>query len=79
MLTAESLIARVVALIVGKSLSRLATLTFDKRKRACRSLTKLYYCVQALDEATDSILRTYEVVGRTGDGSAIVMAIKNHA
>lgn len=79
MLTTEALIAKVVEFVVEKSGTAVASLALDKRKRACRSLTKLYYCVQSLDEVTDAVLRTMRAIDRNGDTGAIVTAIKNHA
>lgn len=80
MLTAESLVAKVLTFIVEKTVGKLAALPFDKRKKACRSLTKLYYSVQALDEATAAILETFEsfVASDSSNASALVHALNNH-
>jgi hypothetical protein len=79
MLTAESLIAKAVVAIVTKSAANLAGLAFDKRKRACRSLTKLYYAVVALDEATDRFLETFSAFRRTSDADALLSALRSQA
>jgi hypothetical protein len=50
MLTAESLICKVIEFIVCKALSAVGKLPPSDRRKACRSLTKLYYSVQALED-----------------------------
>jgi hypothetical protein len=54
MLTAEGVIGKIVSFIVDKTIGKISTLPFDKRRKACRSLTKLYYSVQALDDVTEN-------------------------
>lgn len=44
MLTAESAVGKIVVFICQKSVGKLIQLPFDKRKKACRTLTKLYCC-----------------------------------
>ena len=80
MLTAESLIGKVVEFIVGKSLSALGKLSSTDRRKACRSLTKLYYSVQALEDVTVSILRTSSDFRgtETGEAFAVMNALCNH-
>lgn len=78
MLTAEGIVAKIVAFIVEKTIGKLGALAFDKRRKACRSLTKLYYCVQALDDATESFLQTLTDFGESGDAHAVVNALNNH-
>lgn len=79
MITAENIVAKVVNFIVEKTIGKLASLPFDKRKKACRALTKLYYCVQALDDVTESLLETYESFRTHGCSDALVHALNNHS
>lgn len=80
MLTAESIIGKVVEFIVGKSLSAVGRLSPTDRRKACRSLTKLYYSVQALEDVTASILQTASDFRRTetGEAFAVMNALNNH-
>jgi hypothetical protein len=80
MLTAESLIGQVVEFIVGKSLSAVGKLSPTDRRKACRTLTKLYYSVQALEDVTVSILRaTSDFRGtETGEAFAVMNALNSH-
>lgn len=79
MLTAENVIAKVVTFIVQKAMGKLASLPFDKKKKACRALTKLYYCTQSLDDVTESFLETFEGFRRSGNSEALVHALNNHS
>ncbi|MFZ3213643.1 MAG: hypothetical protein WA188_19230 [Terriglobales bacterium] len=79
MLTAESVIAKVVSFIVDKTVGKIVDLPFDKRRKACRSLTKLYYCLQALDDATDALLDALDLFKGEGDAHAVVNALNSHA
>lgn len=80
MLTAEILIGKVVEFIVGKSLSAIGKLSPNDRRKACRSLTKLYYSLQALEDVTESILRTASDFRgtETGEAFAVMNALNNH-
>src|SRR5687768_9806695 len=80
MLTAETVVGKVVAFIVSKAAGHIANLATDKRKKACRSLTKLYYSVQALDDVTESIFRTASDFRstKTGEAYAVMNALSNH-
>ncbi|MGO4309063.1 hypothetical protein AB4Z35_04170 [Pseudomonas sp. KB_15] len=80
MLTAEILIGKVVEFIVGKSLSAIGKLSPNDRRKACRSLTKLYYSLQALEDVTESILQTASDFRgtETGEASAVMHALNNH-
>lgn len=80
MLTAESLLAKVVTFIAQKSLSAVGSLAFDKRKRACRALTKLYYCVQTLDDVTGQVKKTFGDFRGSGTAKSesLVHALNNH-
>lgn len=80
MITAEAIIAKVVEFIVQKSATQLIKLSFDKRKKACRALTKLYYAMQALDDVTESIFRTVSDFRSTDSGEAFIVmnALNNH-
>ena len=60
MLTASDIVAKVSVFIVKRATGKLISLPFDKRKKACRCLTKLYFCVQSLDEITDLILGNFD-------------------
>ena len=79
MLTAESVIGKVVSFIVDKTLGKLVAMPFDKRRKACRSLTKLYYCVQALDDVTENFLQTLDDFLESGNAYAVVNGLNNHA
>ncbi|MDW6004608.1 hypothetical protein [Vibrio mangrovi] len=79
MLTAEGIIGKLVSFIVYKSVDKIDGLPADERKKACRALTKLYYCIQALDEVTtyfENILKEFE---NTGDPESIIYAINNNS
>jgi hypothetical protein len=80
MLTAQIVVGRVVGFIVQKSAIHIAKLTLDKRKKACRSLTKLYYAVQALDDVTEGIFQTVNSFRSTTTGEAycVMNALNNH-
>lgn len=80
MLTAEGLIGKVVEFIVGKSLSKVGQLSPNDRRKACRSLTKLYYSVQALEDVTESIVRTASDFRgtETGEAYAVMNALNSH-
>jgi hypothetical protein len=79
MLTAAGVVGKVVAFIVQKVVGKLAALPFDRRRKACRSLTKLYYCVQALDDVTEQFLSALEGFRTSGDSWAVVNALNNHS
>lgn len=80
MITAETVIGKVVGFIVEKALSQIGKLSQDKRRKACRSLTKLYYSLQALDDVTESIFRTASDFRstKTGEAFAVMNALNNH-
>ncbi len=80
MITAEGIIGTVVGFIVKTAATQIAKLPFDKRRKACRSLTKLYYAVQALDEVTESIFTTVNEFRSTesGEAYAVINALNNH-
>ena len=78
MITAESVVAKIVTFIVQKTLGKIVSLPFDKRKKACRALTKLYYCVQSLDDVTESFLETYKCHCDSGKADGLVHALNNH-
>ena len=79
MLIAESIVGKVVSFIVDKTLGKLVALPFDKRRKACRSLTKLYYCVQCLDDVTENFLQTIDSFQVSGNADAVVNDLNNHA
>lgn len=78
MITAGTIVGKIAELIVTKSAMLIGSLALDKRRKACRSLTKLYYCVSALDEAADDILRTFEEFRSGGIADALMNALNNH-
>ncbi|HWA27433.1 MAG TPA: hypothetical protein VG734_17390 [Lacunisphaera sp.] len=80
MLTASGLLGKLVDFIVDKSATHLTELPFDKRKKACRALTKLYYCVQTLDDVTAEFLATFQEFRRSGDSDAraLLHSLNNH-
>jgi len=80
MVTAEMIIGSVVGFIVEKALTKIGLLTGDKRRTACRTLTKLYYAVQALDDVTENIFHTVEGFRSTstGEAYALLNALNNH-
>lgn len=79
MITAEGIVGKIVAFIVSKTVGKLIDLPLDKRKKACRSLTKLYYCVQALDDVTEEFYRTFEGFESGGGAHAMVHALNNNS
>jgi hypothetical protein len=79
MITVESIIGKLVSFILNKAISKLVDLPFDKRRKACRSLTKLHYSIQALDDVTEDFRRTLDDFQESGDAHAIGNALDNHA
>jgi hypothetical protein len=77
-LTAEGIVSKVVSFVVDKTIGKITALPFDRRKKACRSLTKLYHCVQALDEVTENVLHTLEDFQGSGEAAALVHTLNNH-
>lgn len=78
MITAEGIVGKVVIFIVNKTVGKLIDLPFDKRRKACRSLTKLYYCVQTLDDVTEDFYKTLIDFQNSGDAEAMVHALNNN-
>jgi hypothetical protein len=78
MLTAETVIAKVVSFIVNKIAGQISDIPFDKRRKACRSLTKLYYCVQALDDLTENVLGRFNDFQKWGHADAVVNSLNSH-
>ncbi|MEX5414579.1 hypothetical protein WCD98_03920 [Pseudomonas aeruginosa] len=80
MITSEVIIGKIVEFIVGKSLSAVGKLSMSSRRKACRSLTKLYYSLQALEDVTESIFRTVSDFRgtETGEAFAVMNALSNH-
>ncbi len=79
MITASAVIAKIVEFIATKLLGRFADLPFDKRKQACRSLVKLYFCVEALDEVTEEFDRTFHDFKDSGNAEALIHALNNNS
>jgi len=78
MITSTGILSKLISFIVEKSASRLIALPFDKRKKACRTLTKLYYSIQCLDEATQSLLDTFQGFQKRGAACALQTCLFNH-
>ena len=72
MITAEGIVGKLVSFIVNKTIGQLVDLPFDKRKKACRALTKLYYCVQTLDDVTDEFYESFNSFESSGISEAMV-------
>ncbi|HEC60433.1 hypothetical protein LCGC14_0581490 [marine sediment metagenome] len=79
MLIAEGIVGKVVSFIVNKSIDSLVSIPFDKHRKACRALTKLYYSVQALDDVTESFIQTLNHFKHSGDASAVIHALNSHS
>jgi hypothetical protein len=79
MIVSEGILAKIVGFIAQKSAGKIYGLATDKRKKACRSLTKLYYSVQKLDEVTEGFFSTFTDFEFQGDGYALVNAVNNHS
>jgi len=79
MLTAEGIIGKIVSFIVEKTIGKITDLPFDKRRKACRSLTKLYYSLQTLDEVTGYFQSTLKDFEDSGDATAMVYALNNNS
>lgn len=79
MITAEGIVGKLVSFIVNKTIGKLVDLPFDKRKKACRALTKLYYCVQTLDDVTDEFYESFNSFESSGISEAMVNALNNNA
>lgn len=79
MLTAESLVGKIVIFIVEKTVGKLVALPFDKKRKACRALTKLYYCIQCLDDVTASFLRSLDSFRESGNAFAVMNSLNNHS
>jgi hypothetical protein len=79
MLTAESIVGKVVSFIAGKTIGKLVGLPFDKRRKACRSLTKLYYCDQALDDVTQNFIQALDSFHEYSNAFAVVNALNTNA
>ncbi|UOV02096.1 hypothetical protein [Pseudoxanthomonas mexicana] len=80
MITAGTLAANIANFIAGKAAAHVGSLVLDKRRKACRALTKLYFCLSALDEAGAEILRTFDDFRSGSDAYAfpLVNALNNH-
>lgn len=74
------MISKIAGFIVAKSLSAIEKLSPNDRKKACRSLTKLYYSLQALEDVTNFILGSVDNFNTTKTGIAftVVNALNNH-
>lgn len=79
MLTAASIIGKVVLFIVEKAGSQIIAMQFDKRRKACRSISKLYNCVQALDEITQLTIDDFQIYKNSGNAHPIFTAISSNA
>jgi hypothetical protein len=77
-LTAEGVVGKIVIFLVERGVRRLGALSGDRRRKACRSLTKLYFCVQYLDEVTEEFIKTFSDFAASGDAIAVMNALSNH-
>lgn len=78
MITAGTVVEKIAGFIAGKVATHIASLAIDKRRKACRALTKLYFCVSALDEACEDILREFEDFRSNKAAFGLVNALNNH-
>ena len=80
MITAGTLAANIANFIAGKAATHIGSLALDKRRKACRALTKLYFCVSALDEAGAEILKTFDDFRSGSDAYSfpLMNALNNH-
>lgn len=80
MIVAEHIVGKLVLFICQMAAKGIPKLKLDQRKKACRSLTKLYYCLQALDEVTESIFCTVSKIRKTSTGVAyaVIDALSCH-
>jgi len=78
MITIEGIVGRLVSFIVNKSAGKFINLSSDKRLKACRSLTKLYYCVQTLDDITEDVYKTISDFDSSTDAEAMFHALNNN-
>jgi|GEM_PF-1221178 len=79
MFTGEGVVAKIASFVVEKAGEKLLDLSFDKRRKACRSLTKLYFCLQTLDDVTEKMLETFDDFKANGDADAFVNALRSHS
>lgn len=82
MITAEMIVGKITLFICQKATGAILKLPFDKRRRACRSLTKLYYCLQGLDDVTESIFQHVQMQMQhskhTGPAFVVMSALSAH-
>ena len=72
------MVGKMAGFIASKAATHVASLALDKRRKACRALTKLYFCVSALDEACGDVLHTFEDFRANGAAFGLVNALNNH-
>jgi hypothetical protein len=77
-ISASTIVAKVVSFVVAKAATRVGALSVDKRRKACRALTKLYYCVSALDDALQEILEAFDDLGAQQPADSLIHALNNH-
>lgn len=72
------MVGKVASFIAGKAVTHVGSLALDKRRKACRALTKLYFSVSALDEAGAEILASFESFRSSGTAFSLVNALTKH-
>lgn len=78
MISGADVVGKIVVFICQKVGGKLVGVPFDKRKKACRSLTKLYFCLQALDDVTQEILTEINEYGDNESAFSIINSFNNH-
>jgi len=80
MISGEVVVGKICLFICQKVAGVVVKLSFDKRKKACRSLTKLYYCMQGLDDVTESVFQHVQMnySAQTDQASIVMTALSAH-
>ncbi|WP_025733794.1 hypothetical protein [Carnimonas nigrificans] len=78
MILGADIVGKVVVFICQKVGEKLVGIPFDKRKKACRSLTKLYFCLQSLDDVTQEVLTDINECGDNRSAFSIINSFNNH-
>jgi hypothetical protein len=79
MVTGEGFIAKIVTSITGKAASTLMSLVLDKRRKACRTLVKLYHAIVSLDETTEDFLTFATASAHNSSASGLLAAVRSFA
>lgn len=78
MLTGLGLIGKLVELLASKLLSRQIDLVLDDRKRACRALVELYFCIDGLEDLTRRFVDELGEIRAPADGWRVANAVALH-